>query len=181
MYSSTWQVRDRSGFCQPALSFADQCEPAPPTCAGAQQCAVAIDNLGYRFFNDEQACPWGSSMLFFSEETYDMEGSHVTQSPWAYMGTNSPSCPAGQMHTDPYTTVWPTIPSAFTVNSSCVGGSGVCTGAAAPPSHTPHILPLRATDPLPQAHCPLGFPTQAKASCAPASGPAALAQRASRT
>jgi hypothetical protein len=130
-YSSTWHVRDRTGFCQPALSFADQCEPAPPTCAGAQQCAVALDNLGYRFFNDEQACPWGSSMMFFSEETYNIEGSHVTMAPWAYSGTSMSSCPAGSQHADPYYTNWPSIPSDFVVNSSCVGSAAVCSGTSA--------------------------------------------------
>ncbi len=128
-YTSNWQVRDRTGFCQPALSFADQCEPAPATCAGAQQCAVAMDSLGYRFFNDEQACPWGSSMMYFSEETYNIEGSHVTMAPWAYAGTTQASCPAGTQHADPYITNWASIPSDFVVNSSCVGSSSVCTGA----------------------------------------------------
>ncbi len=127
-YTSTWQVRDRTGYCQPPLSFADQCEPAPPTCAGAQQCAVAIDNLGYRFFNDDQACPWGSSLVFFSEETYNIEGSHVTMSPWAYASTSVSSCPAGTQHADPYITNWPSIPPGFTVNSSCVGSTSVCSG-----------------------------------------------------
>ena len=120
-YTSSWQVRDRTGFCQPPLSFADQCEPAPPTCAGAQQCAVAMDNLGYRFFNDDQACPWGSSLVFFSEETYNIEGSHVTMSPWAYASTPVASCPPGTQHSDPYTTNWQVIPPAFAVSSSCTG------------------------------------------------------------
>ena len=140
-YTSTWQVRDRTGYCQPALSFADQCETAPATCAGAQQCAVAIDSLGYRFFNDDQACPWGSSMMFFSEETYNIEGNHVTMSPWAYRGLPASSCPAGSQHTDPYYTNWPSIPQEFVVNSSCVGSSSVCSGMCASMPHS-SIIPL---------------------------------------
>ena len=124
MYTSTWQVRDRTGYCQPALSFADLCEPSPITCAGAQQCAVAIDSLGYRFFNDDQACPWGSSLVFFSEESYNIEGSHVTMSSWAYPA----SCPAGQQHDDPFITTWPpVIPNNFVVSSNCTG-SGCAAG-----------------------------------------------------
>ena len=135
-YTSNWQVRDRSGFCQPALSFADQCEPAPATCAGAQQCAVAMDSLGYRFFNDDQACPWGSSLMFFSEETYNIEGSHVTMAPWAYRRADqNPSCPAGSQHADPFITNWPSIPSDFVVNSSCVGSASVCSGSCSFSSH----------------------------------------------
>jgi hypothetical protein len=154
-YTSTWQVRDRTGFCQPALSFADQCEPAPPTCAGAQQCAVALDNLGYRFFNDEQACPWGSSMMFFSEETYNIEGSHVTMAPWAYSGTSQSSCPAGSQHADPYYTNWPIIPSDFVVNSSCVGSAAVCSGACALSLARPHHVFCYSYTP----HVATPFPT----------------------